>query len=314
MTVKFKPGLRLATRKSPLAMWQALHVHERLTAAWPALEVEIVQMTTQGDKILDTPLAKVGGKGLFLKELEQALLDQSADIAVHSMKDVPVELPPGLHIPVIMTREDSRDAFVSTHFPDLSSLPAGARVGTSSLRRQCQLRARYPDIEVVDVRGNVNTRLSKLDNGDFDALILAAAGLKRLGLEARITTPLSVEESLPAIGQGAIGIECRSGDEQVMELISVLDDKTTHICLSAERAMNKRLQGGCQAPVAGHAVLESNNLLMSALVGMPDGSQLIRGERSGAASDAEAIGLGLAEYLLEQGAGPILETLLASAS
>jgi len=305
--------LRIATRRSPLALWQARWVAERLRALHPGLEVELVGMTTQGDRILDSPLAKVGGKGLFVKELEQGLLEGRADLAVHSMKDVPVELPEGLHLPVVCLREDPRDAFVSPRYADLAELPPGARVGTSSLRRQCQLRARRPDLRVLDLRGNVGTRLGKLDRGEYDAVILAAAGLRRLGLEGRIRRHLAVEESLPAIGQGAIGIECRRGDERVEALIAPLDHPETHCCVRAERAVNRRLHGGCQVPLAGHAVLRGGRLELAALVGYPDGSLVLRVRREGPANQPEALGEAVAEELLGRGAGRILEAVFGAA-
>ena len=300
------PTLRIATRKSPLALWQAEHVAARLRAAHPGLAVELVGMSTQGDRILDSPLAKVGGKGLFVKELEVALLDGRADIAVHSMKDVPVEFPDGLHLPVILEREDPRDAFVSNAYARFEDLPQGARVGTSSLRRQCQLAARRPDLVIDSLRGNVNSRLAKLDAGQFDAIILAAAGLKRLGFADRIRCELEPETSLPAIGQGAIGIECRRDDARTGALIAVLDDADTHLRLRAERALNTRLKGGCQVPIAGHAILDGDQLWLRGLVGEPDGSRMLRAERRGPASEAEALGVQLAEDLLALGADVIL--------
>lgn len=303
--------LRIATRKSPLALWQAEHVRDRLLAAHPGLQVELVRMSTQGDKILDTPLSKVGGKGLFVKELEQALLDGSADIAVHSMKDVPMEFPAGLCLPVIGAREDPRDAFVSNSHATLDELPQGARVGTSSLRRQCQLQERRPDLHIVSLRGNVNTRLRKLDDGEFDAVILAAAGLLRLGFGARITQLLEPEVSLPAVGQGAIGIECRTNDARVHDLIRVLNDSETHVRVSAERAMNHRLQGGCQVPIAGHALLASGTLSLRGLVGRPDGSEVVRGEVSGPQAQAGQLGIALADDLLARGAREILRDVYA---
>jgi len=298
--------LRIATRKSPLALWQAYHVRDALCRAYSRLQVELVEMVTQGDKILDAPLAKIGGKGLFVKELEQGLYTGAADIAVHSMKDVPVMLPEGLHLPVILTREEPTDAFVSNRYPDLAALPLGAVVGTSSLRRQCQLLAQRPDLQIVPLRGNVGTRLSKLDDGDFDAIILAAAGLKRLGLEARIRSLLTPEQMLPAIGQGAIGIECRQNDRQTLTLIETLDDPDTHSRLDAERAFNQRLEGGCQVPIAGFAELEGDQLRLRGLVGKEDGSQILRGEISGPADDAAALGELLAADLLAQGAQALL--------
>ncbi len=305
------PVLRIATRKSQLALWQAEYVASMLTQAHPGLAVELVKMTTQGDKILDTPLAKVGGKGLFVKELEQGLLAGDADIAVHSMKDVPVELPEGLHLPVICPREDPRDAFVSNTYSALAALPEGARVGTSSLRRQCQLRAQRQDLEILDLRGNVNTRLQKLDDGQYDAIILAAAGLKRLGFEDRIREALAPEVSLPAIGQGAVGIECRADDPRVNELLAPLHDRHTATRVLAERAMNARLQGGCQVPIAGFAVIEHGVLLLRGLVGEPDGSHIVRGEIAGPPENAEELGEVLAEDLLSRGADRILEALYA---
>ena len=303
--------LRIATRKSPLALWQAEHVRARLEEAWPGLTVELLRMSTQGDKILDAPLAKIGGKGLFVKELEQSLLDGRADIAVHSMKDVPVELPAGLHLPVILAREEVRDAFVSTRYGAFADLPLGGRVGTSSLRRQCQLRRLRPDLELLNLRGNVGTRLRKLDDNDYDAIILASAGLIRLGEGRRITQRLAADVCLPAIGQGAIGIECRCDDARVNELIAVLDDAPTHVCITAERAFNERLEGGCQVPIAGHAVLTGEGVRLEGLVGRPDGSELIRGSRSGPRSEAAEIGVALADELLSRGADRILREIYA---
>ncbi|HFQ14653.1 MAG TPA: hydroxymethylbilane synthase [Gammaproteobacteria bacterium] len=303
--------LRIATRKSQLALWQAEYVRDMLTLHYPDLTVELVTMSTQGDKILDTPLAKVGGKGLFVKELERSLLDEETDIAVHSMKDVPVELPAGLHLAAICPREDPRDAFVSNHHASLDELPEGARLGTSSLRRQCQLAALRPDLEIVDLRGNVNTRLQKLDDGEYDAIILAAAGLKRLQFENRITAFLATDTSLPAIGQGAVGIECRRDDERVNELLAPLNDPDTATRVAAERAMNQRLQGGCQVPIAGYAELEHGVILLRGLVGRVDGSEIIRGEIAGPPEDAAHLGQVLAEDLLARGADDILAALYA---
>ena len=304
--------LRIATRKSPLAIWQAEHVAARLRAAHPGLKVELVGMSTQGDRILDTPLAKIGGKGLFVKELEQGMLEGRADLAVHSMKDVPVELPEGLHLAVVMEREDPRDAFVSARYAGVDALPQGAVVGTSSLRRHCQLAERRPDLRIETLRGNVNTRLRKLDEGQYDAIVLAAAGLKRLGFEARIAAPMTPEESLPAIGQGAIGIECPAADARVNELLAPLHHAGTALCVAAERALNARLAGGCQVPIAGHALLDGGELWLRALVGEPDGSRILRAEARGAAEEAEALGRGLADELLAAGADRILERLYAS--
>jgi hydroxymethylbilane synthase len=301
--------IRIATRKSPLAMWQAEHVSALLTKLHPGLEIQIVGMTTKGDKILDAPLAKVGGKGLFVKELEQGMLEGVADIAVHSMKDVPVDFPEGLHLAVIMDREDPRDAFVSNRYEDLDSLPQGACVGTSSLRRQCQLADRRPDLRIEPLRGNVNTRLAKLDAGEYDAIILAAAGLMRLGFESRIRGRIAPEVSLPAIGQGAIGIECRSADPRTNDLIAPLHHRDTADRVLAERAMNARLHGGCQVPIAGHALIEGDRLVLKGLVGTPDGSRILRAESEGPREDCEAIGTRVADDLLAQGADEILSAL-----
>ena len=303
--------VRIATRKSPLAIWQAEHVAARLREAHPGLEVRLITLTTRGDKILDAPLAKVGGKGLFVKELEQGMLEGRADVAVHSMKDVPVEFPDGLHLPVILEREDPRDAFVSERFSHFGELPEGARVGTSSLRRQMQLRELRSDLEIRDLRGNVNTRLAKLDRGDYDAIVLASAGLKRLGMAERIAESLGPDVMLPAIGQGAIGIECRRGDHSIEELMAPLDDRDTHIRVDAERSMNARLAGGCQVPIAGYAELSGNELRLWGLVGKPDGSQTIRGEVVGPSARASELGQNLAEDLLTRGAGEILAALTA---
>jgi len=301
--------IRIATRKSPLALWQAEHVATRLSAAFPGLRTELVKMTTKGDKILDAPLAKVGGKGLFVKELEQGMLDGEADIAVHSMKDVPIEFPDGLRLAAILDREDPCDALVSNRFPSFAALPPYAKIGTSSLRRQCQIKERFPDCEILSLRGNVNTRLAKLDAGEFDAIILAAAGLKRLGFQDRITETLSPETSLPSMGQGAIGIECRDGDGQVIEWLSSLHDDSTSLRVTAERAMNERLQGGCQVPIAGFAELDGGRLWLRGLVGKPDGSQIIRGEIFGPSEEAKNLGFALAEELLSKGADIILGEL-----
>lgn len=298
--------LRIATRQSPLALWQAQYVKQRLEACHPQLTVELVPMVTRGDIILDTPLAKVGGKGLFVKELELALLEGRADIAVHSMKDVPVEFPEGLDLVTICERDDPRDAFVSNNFASLDDLPAGSVVGTSSLRRQCQIAQRRPDLVIRSLRGNVGTRLGKLDNGDYDAIILAVAGLNRLGLQSRIRCALPAEISLPAVGQGAVGIECRLDDEQTQALLASLNHEETAIRVRAERAMNMRLEGGCQVPIGSYAELKDGELWLRALVGAPDGSVLVRGERRGKPEDAEAMGVSLAEELLDKGAREIL--------
>ena len=303
--------LRIATRQSPLALWQAQYVQTRLQSCHPGLQVELVPMVTRGDIILDTPLAKVGGKGLFVKELELAMLEGRADIAVHSMKDVPVEFPAGLGLATICEREDPRDAFVSNHYASLDALPAGSIVGTSSLRRQCQIAARRPDLTIRSLRGNVGTRLSKLDNGEYDAIILAAAGLKRLELEARIRQPLTAEQSLPAVGQGAVGIECRLDDAWTRALLAPLNHPETAVRVSAERAMNTRLEGGCQVPIGSYAELHDGELWLRALVVEPDGSQIVRGERRGRPEDAERLGISLAEELLDNGAREILAAVYA---
>ena len=302
-------SIRIATRRSPLALWQAEHVADTLRRTHSGIAVEIVGMSTRGDKILDAPLAKIGGKGLFVKELEQGMLDGRADIAVHSMKDVPVYFPEGLHLSVIMEREDPRDAFVSNRFGGLDELPHGSCVGTSSLRRECQLAARRPDLRIEPLRGNVNTRLGKLDAGVYDAIILAAAGLMRLGFDDRIRARLEPEESLPAIGQGAIGIECRQDDERVNARIAPLHHAPTADRVFAERALNNRLMGGCQVPIAGHAVLEADGIYLRGLVGTPDGKRILRGERRGSRAEAEALGTALAMDLIDQGAGEILAAL-----
>jgi len=306
--------IRIATRKSPLAMWQAEHVADALRRLHDELVVEIVGMTTRGDQMLDAPLAKVGGKGLFVKELEVGMLAGEADIAVHSMKDVPVEFPEGLHLAAILEREDPLDAFVSNRYASLAELPLGSRVGTSSLRRQCQLAARRPDLQIAPLRGNVNTRLRKLDEGEFDAIILAAAGLIRLGFSERIRARIDTDDSLPAIGQGAIGIECRSDDERVHQLIAPLHHPATAERVIAERAMNARLHGGCQVPIAGHAVHRDGQLHLRGLVGMPDGSRVMRAERSGPVADAERLGSEVADDLLGQGAGEVLAALAEPAA
>ncbi|MCG1034474.1 hydroxymethylbilane synthase [Leclercia adecarboxylata] len=298
--------LRIATRQSPLALWQAHYVKQRLEACHAGLRVELVPMVTRGDVILDTPLAKVGGKGLFVKELELALLEGRADIAVHSMKDVPVDFPEGLGLVTICEREDPRDAFVSNHYDSLDALPQGSIVGTSSLRRQCQLAEYRPDLIIRSLRGNVGTRLGKLDNGEYDAIILAVAGLKRLGLESRIKAALSPEQSLPAVGQGAVGIECRLDDTRTHALLAPLNHDETAIRVQAERAMNTRLEGGCQVPIGSYAELTDGELWLRALVGAPDGSQMVRGERRGKPQDAEQLGISLAEELLDNGAREIL--------
>ena len=297
--------IRIATRKSPLALWQAEYVKANLLKHHPHLQVELVTFTTQGDKILDVPLAKIGGKGLFVKELEAAMLAGEADLAVHSMKDVPMEYPEGLAITTICEREDPTDAFVSNKFSCLESLPVGAIVGTSSLRRQCQLRALRPDLTIQDLRGNVGTRLGRLDNNEYDAIILASAGLKRLGLEARIAQSLT--QLLPAVGQGAVGIETRVDDSALHQLLAPLHHQATALCVQAERAMNRRLQGGCQVPIAGYATLSDTTMTLNALVGSTDGKKVIY--QQGQTQDllaVEALGEQVASGLLAQGAAEIL--------
>ncbi|EIR1600899.1 hydroxymethylbilane synthase [Vibrio cholerae] len=301
--------IRIATRQSPLALWQANYVKDALMAAHPGLQVELVTMVTRGDVILDTPLAKVGGKGLFVKELEIAMLEGRADLAVHSMKDVPVDFPDGLGLVTICEREDPRDAFVSNTYAKIEALPSGAIVGTCSLRRQCQLKAARPDLVIKELRGNVGTRLSKLDAGEYDAIILAAAGLKRLELESRIRSFIEPEQSLPAVGQGAVGIECRVNDQRVRALLAPLNHADTADRVRCERAMNLTLQGGCQVPIGSYALLEGNTIWLRALVGEPDGSQIVRGEIRGPRTQAEQLGITLAEQLLSQGAKEILERL-----
>lgn len=302
-------GLRIATRQSPLALWQANYVKERLSRLYPDLNIELVPMVTKGDVILDTPLAKIGGKGLFVKELENALLNSDADIAVHSMKDVPMEFPDGLTLSVICKREDPRDAFVSNHYRSLAELPAQSVVGTSSLRRQCQLKALRPDLVIRSLRGNVGTRLSKLDQGEYDAVVLACAGLIRLGFHERITSFIGTEVSLPAAGQGAVGIESRVGDERIGRLLAPLADRETTACVLAERAMNRYLQGGCQVPIGGYAVWENGELYLRALVGALDGSIIIRAEGKSAVGNAENLGIQVAQQLLQQGADKILQSI-----
>ncbi len=301
--------IRIATRKSALALWQADYVKARLEQAHPGLTVTLVPMVSRGDKLLDSPLSKIGGKGLFVKELENALLDNEADIAVHSMKDVPMDFPEGLGLFCICEREDPRDAFVSNTFKSLEALPAGSIVGTSSLRRQTQLLARRPDLQIRFLRGNVNTRLAKLDAGEYDAIILAAAGLIRLGFEDRITDSISIEDSLPAGGQGAVGIECRSADAEIHQLLAPLHHHDTAVRVTAERALNKHLNGGCQVPIACYAVLEGEQLWLRGLVGEPDGGRLLNAQARAPQAEAERLGVEVAEALLRQGADQILKAV-----
>ncbi|WP_444943341.1 hydroxymethylbilane synthase [Microbulbifer sp. ZKSA006] len=300
--------IRIATRQSALALWQANYVKDRLQQAHPELHIELLPLTSRGDQVLDIPLTKVGGKGLFVKELEVAMLEGRADIAVHSMKDVPMEFPEGLHLPIICEREDPRDAFVSNLYDSLDDLPQGAVVGTSSLRRQCQLLARRPDLKITFLRGNVNTRLAKLDAGDYDAIILAAAGLLRLEMPERIRSFLATTTLLPAGGQGAVGIETRR-DSELEALIRPLHCDETAARLSAERALVKRLNGGCQVPIGCYAELEGDTLWLRGLVGSPDGETMIRAESRGPAAEGERLGTELAEQLLADGADKILATI-----
>lgn len=302
--------VRIATRKSALALWQAEFVKNQLQLAHPGLRVELLGMSTRGDKILDVPLAKVGGKGLFVKELESALLEHRADIAVHSMKDVPMDFPAGLGLAVICEREDPRDALVSNDFNSLEQLPSGALIGTSSLRRQCQLRSWRSDLNVVDLRGNVNTRLQKLDEGQYQAIVLASAGLLRLDMGERIRQSIDVEHSLPAGGQGALGIETRADDETIKQLLAPLHHEQTAQCVLAERAMNQHLQGGCQVPIACFAVpdpQDPDNLWLRGLVGSTDGSVILRAEQRASRSKPQELGVAVAKQLLSQGAGEILQ-------
>ncbi|MCS5587408.1 MAG: hydroxymethylbilane synthase [Porticoccaceae bacterium] len=300
--------VRIATRKSPLAMWQAEYVKRQLLEHHPQLQVDLLAMSTRGDKLLDTPLAKVGGKGLFVKELEIAMLEGKADIAVHSMKDVPMAFPEGLALAVICEREDPTDAFVSNNYTSLDQLPAGAVVGTSSLRRQSQLRAQFPDLQIKELRGNVNTRLAKLDSGEYHALILASAGLTRLNMPQRIASRLDTGLCLPAGGQGAVGIECRADDSESLDLLKPLHHLDSACCVLAERAMNRRLQGGCQVPIASFAELDpsGDTVKMRGLVGSIDGQTLLEADIQGPRESAEQLGEALAEQLLSMGAGKIL--------
>ena len=299
--------IRIATRKSPLALWQAEFVKAELERFHPGIQVELVPMSTKGDKILDTPLAKVGGKGLFVKELEVAMLEGRADIAVHSMKDVPMEFPQGLGLSVICEREDPQDAFVSNQYGSIDELPQGSIVGTSSLRRQCQLKAQRPDLEIRDLRGNLGTRLGKLDDGQYDAIILASAGLIRLEMPERIAQKIPVDFILPAGGQGAVGIECRVDDSETQNLLAPLNHADTATRIIAERAVNNRLQGGCQVPIGAFAQLDGNQLTIDALVGSLDGEQIIQKQISGPRDNAEQMGIEIAEQLLASGADKILK-------
>lgn len=309
--------LNIATRQSPLALWQARHIQTRLQALYPQLSINLVTMVTKGDKILDTPLAKIGGKGLFVKELEQALYEKQADIAVHSLKDVPMDLPDGLTLGAYCQREQPTDAFVSNKFSALDDLPQGATLGTSSLRRQCQIQQYRPDLNIISLRGNVGTRLAKLDNGDYDAIILATSGLKRLGLTERICHEIDTDISLPAVGQGALAIECRADDTDVLNLLKPLNHELSRLCVLAERAMNRHLQGGCQVPIAGFAVIEDDKLTLTGRVGSVDGNVLLKAQQTNALTDdaqenehiANAMGITVAQALLAQGADDILKEI-----
>ncbi len=302
--------LRIATRKSPLALWQSEHAAARLRDANPGLVVELVPMSTRGDEVLDRSLAAIGGKGLFLKELELAMQRGDADCAVHSLKDVPMELDAGFALAAVLQRADHADGFVSNRFADLATLPQGARVGTSSLRRQAQLRARRPDLELLDLRGNVNTRLDKLDAGDYDAIVLACAGLQRLGFEARIRSRLEAPEWLPAPAQGAIAIEAREGDAATLALCGALDDAATRTCVEAERAMNRALHGSCHVPVAAYAHLDGEHLYLSGLVGSASDGRLLRAHAPGRGDMPAGLGLEVAEKLLAQGARALIDAQL----
>ncbi len=302
--------IKIATRRSPLAIWQAEYVKKELIRNHSDIEIQIVRIQTEGDRFLDAPLFDIGGKGLFIKELEEALLSKNADIAVHSMKDVIVELPKGLEISVIMKREDSRDVLISNQYNSIAEIPDNSTVGTSSLRRQSQLKQVNSNILFEDLRGNVETRIGKLDDGKYDAIILAAAGIIRLGLAERITEFISFSHVLPAVGQGAIGIECRTNDETTQQLIAPLNDKDTSLCVLTERAFSRRLNGGCQLPIASHAVIENNQIKVDGLVARLDGSKVIRLQKIGELEDADKIGSSLAEALLDNGADAILKDYL----
>ena len=307
------PGtLRIATRQSRLALWQAEHVAAKLREAHPDLAVTLVPMTTQGDRIVDRSLAQVGGKGLFIKELEVAIAEGRADIAVHSMKDVPSDMPPGMTLAAMLSRADPHDAFVSLRHENFNSLPHGARVGTSSLRRQCQLKYARPDLQLLTLRGNVETRLRKLQEDQYDAIVLAAAGLIRLGLEDRITHRFDIEQFVPAVGQGIIGIECRADDTRSIELVRALNDTLAWQCCEAERAFALRLQGSCQSPIAGHARIEGGRVHLRGVIGSPDGQEIYRGVHDGAVADIHAVGTALADRLLDAGARALLEKLRLS--
>ena len=301
--------IRIATRESQLALWQANEVSRLLSVHHPGIDVEIIGMTTEGDRFLQASLATAGGKGLFVKELEQCLLENQADIAVHSMKDVPYELPATLAIHSILQREDPRDAFVSNHYSTIDELPENSVVGTSSTRRECQLRAMRPDLSIQPLRGNVNTRLSKLDDGQYDAIILASAGLKRLGFEQRIRQSIDINISIPAIGQGAIGIECRDEDRMTRDLLAPLHHHATALSVMAERGISSALSANCHLPIAAHAQQTANNMTLQALVGMPDGSKMLRAQASGANNEAKNITQSVVAELMDQGATELINSL-----
>ncbi|MEO7252363.1 MAG: hydroxymethylbilane synthase [Arenimonas sp.] len=302
--------LRIATRKSPLALWQSEHVAQCLRAAHPGLEVMLVPMSTRGDEVLDRSLAAIGGKGLFLKELELAMQRGEADCAVHSLKDVPMALEPGFALPGILARADHADAFVSNAYEGINDLPHGARVGTSSLRRQAQLRACRPDLELLDLRGNVNTRLARLDAGEYDAIVLACAGLQRLGFSARIRARLDAPAWLPAPAQGAIVIECRDGNAEITSMCATLDDAHTRTCVEAERAMNRTLHGSCHVPVAALATLENGHLSLSGLVGSARDGSIVRADARGPGHSPDVLGIAVADLLLAQGARALIDAAL----
>ncbi|MCS5590105.1 MAG: hydroxymethylbilane synthase [Candidatus Thioglobus sp.] len=299
--------LKIATRKSPLALWQAEHVKARLEHHHPGLKVELVKMTTKGDQILNSPLSKIGGKGLFIKELEVGIMEGVADIAVHSMKDVPYEIPPGFELGAILKRENPFDAFVSNNFDNINDLPQGAKVGTCSMRRIVQLKATRPDLAILDLRGNVNTRLKKLDDGEYDAIILACAGLIRLEFEDRIKQQIPAEQSLPAVGQGAVGIEIRENDQEILDLITPLIDTETSYRVTCERAMNARLEGGCSVPIAGYSTIDGAQITLTGLVGNVDTGVILKEQVSGSINEAEKLGVTLADKLISLGAKDILK-------
>jgi hydroxymethylbilane synthase len=299
--------LKIATRKSPLALWQAEHVKSRLEHHHPGLNIELIKMTTKGDQILNSPLSKIGGKGLFIKELEVGMMEGVADIAVHSMKDVPYEIPPGFELGAILKRENPFDAFVSNNFDSINDLPQGAKVGTCSMRRIVQLKAIRPDLEILDLRGNVNTRLQKLDDGEYDAIILACAGLIRLKFEDRIKQQIPAEQSLPAVGQGAVGIEIRENDQEILDLIAPLIDTETSYRITCERAMNARLEGGCSVPIAGYSTIEDDQITLTGLVGNVDTGVILKEQVSGSIDESEQLGTVLADKLISLGAKDILK-------